>query len=100
MSSFKLFKSLAPKFLAKSSLIFTSSGIFTDVILQLKIASLFIISFSGKFSGNFTLTFLSSLFFNPINCLSKPLMNKSFPSTICVLLPVFPLKSFPSTEAL
>ena len=85
---------------AKSSLIFTSSGVFTELILQSNTAFLFINSFFGKFSGKFTSTFLLSFFLTPSNCLSNPLINKSLPSTNCVFFPSFPSKSLPSTVAL
>ena len=77
-----------------------SSDFLTAVILHSKIAFLFTNSFSGKFSGKDTSTFLFSLFLTPINCLSNPLINKSFPKTNCVPFPSFPLKSFPLTVAL
>jgi len=81
INSFKLFKSFAPKFFAKLSSIFVSSGFFTAVILHSKTADLLATSFSGKFSGSLTSTFLSCLFLTPSNCLSNPLINKSFPSS-------------------
>ncbi len=94
------FKSFAPKFLAKLSSIFTSSGFLTFIILQLNCAFLFTNSFSGKFSGNTASTIFSSSFFTPINCLSKPFKNKSLPSVNWVFLPSLPLNSLPSTVAL
>jgi len=97
---FKSFKSLAPKFWAKSSLIFTSSGFLTFKILQTNLAFLFTNSFSGKFSGKVASTIFSSPFLAPINCLSKPFKNKSFPNVNWVFLPSLPLNSFPSTVAL
>ena len=81
ISSFKFAKSFAPIFLAKSSLIFTSSGILTAVILHSNTALLLTSSFSGKFSGRFTSTFFVSPDLTPSNCLSKPFINKSFPRT-------------------
>ena len=57
-------------------------------------------SFSGKLGGKFTSTLVSSFFFSFNNCLSKPFINKSFPSTNWVFLPSFPLNSLPSTVAL
>ena len=93
------FKSLAPKFFAKLSSIFTSSGFFTFRILQLNLAALFANSFSGKFSGKTASTIFSSFFLTPINCLSKPFKNKSLPSVNCVFLPSLPLNSLPSTVA-
>ena len=99
INSLRLFKSFAPRFFANSSSILVSVGSFTFNILQLNIASLFINSLTLKFSGSFTLTFLSSFFLVPINCSSKPFMNKSLPKTSCVFFPELPLKSFPSTVA-
>ena len=75
----KSLRSLAPKFFANSSSIFTSSGIFTADILQINFAFLFTNSFSGKFSGNVASTVFLSPFLTPVNCLSKPFKNKSFP---------------------
>ena len=97
---FKSIKSFAPKFFANSSSTLTSLDFFTAVILHSKIAFLPVSSFSGKFSGKFTSTFIISSFFALINCLSKPLMNKSFPSSSCVFFPSLPLNFFPSTVAL
>ena len=79
-NDFKSFKSLAPRFLAKSSLILVSSGFLIVEILQLNLAFLFTKSFSGKFSGKIASTIFSSPFFTPINCLSKPFKNKSLPN--------------------
>ena len=77
---FRSFKSFAPKFFAKLSSIFTSSGFFTFKILHLNLASLLTNSFSGKFSGKTASTIFSSSFLTPISCLSNPFKNKSLPS--------------------
>ena len=100
INSFKFFKSLAPKFFAKSSSTFTGLGFLTALILQANIAFLPTKSFSGKLGGKLTSTLVSSLFFSFNNCLSKPFINKSFPISNWVFLPSLPLKSFPSTVAL
>ena len=85
---------------AKSSLIFTSSGFFTEIILHVNFDFLLAKSFSGKFSGNVASTILISSFLTPINCLSKPFKNKSFPKVNCVFFPSLPLNVLSSTVAL
>ena len=97
---FKSFKSLAPRVFANSSFTSTSFGFLTKFILQIKTPFFPINSFFGKFSGKVTSTFISSPFFDLISCLSKPLINKSFPISNCVFFPSLPSNWFPSTVAL
>ena len=73
------FKSFAPKFFAKSSSIFTSSGFLTFKILQLNLAFLLTNSFSGKFSGRIASTTFSSFFLTPLIVYQNLLRNKSLP---------------------
>ena len=75
----KLPENFPEKEVAKKSAVFECK--ITAVILHSKTADFLATSFSGKFSGNLTSTFLSCLFLTPSNCLSNPLINKSFPSS-------------------